>query len=75
MVFFLTSPTGTTIRMGGVYTAYTNITPVPGTNIIRLNATLGPLRSAGSGGAIAAGAVTQLSLSFAGQPTNNVYPG
>lgn len=61
--------------MGGVYTAYTNITPVSGTNIIRLNATLGPLRSAGSGGAIGAGVTTQLSLSFAGQPTTYAYPG
>ena len=68
MVFTLPS-TGTTIRMGGVYKAYTNITAVSGTNIIRLNATLGPNRS------IAAGAVTRLSASFGGNLTSFAYPG
>ncbi len=71
----LPGPTGTTIRMGGVYTAYTNITPVAGTNIIRLNATLGPLRATGSGGPIGAGVTTQLSLSFASQNVPFTYPG
>ena len=69
----LPGPTGTTIRMGGVYTGYTNITPVEGTNIIRLNATLGPLRT--FPGAIAAGTTTQLSLSFASQNIPFTYPG
>lgn len=69
----LPGPTGTTIRMGGVFTAYTNTTPVSGTNIIRLNATLGPLRT--SPGPIAANATTQLSLSFADQNVPFTYPG
>lgn len=62
--------TGTTIRMGGVYTAYTNITPVSGTNIIRLNATLG-VTYAGVG----AGATTRLSATFGGRITSFAYPG
>lgn len=72
---FLPSPTGTTIKMGGVYKAYTNITPVSGTNVIRLNATLGPLRIAAGGGPIGAGVITRLSASFAGQFTTYAYPG
>lgn len=71
----LPGPTGTTIRMGGVYTAYTNITPVAGTNILRLNATLGPLRASGSGGPIPANTLTQLSASFAAQNVPFTYPG
>lgn len=62
--------TGTTIRMGGVYTAYTNITPVAGTNIIRLNATLGVTYIG-----LAAGATTRLSASFGGRITPFTYPG
>jgi hypothetical protein len=62
--------TGTTIRMGGVYTAYTNITPVSGTNIIRLNATLG-VTYAGVG----AGATTRLSATFGSRVTPFTYPG
>ena len=69
---FLPSPTGTAIRMGGVYRAYTNITPVAGSTI-RLNATLGTYRFAGSGGPIGAGVTTYLSASFAGQPTTYTY--
>lgn len=69
---FLPAPTGTTIRMGGVYRAYTNVTATAGSNI-RLNATLGPLRWAGSGGPIGAGVTTSLSASFAGQPTTYTY--
>lgn len=67
---FLPSPTGTAIKMGGVYKAYTNITPVGGSTI-RLNATLGPLRT--QPGAIGAGVTTRLSASFAGQPTTYTY--
>jgi hypothetical protein len=55
--------TGTTIRMGGVYTAYTNITPTAGTTI-RLNATLGVTYRG-----LAAGATTNLSASFGGRVT------
>lgn len=69
---FLPAPTGTTIRMGGVYRAYTNITAVAGSTI-RLNATLGSYRFAGSGGPIGAGVITRLSASFAGQPTTYTY--
>lgn len=71
---FLPSPTGTAIKMGSVYKAYTNITPVGGT-AVRLNATLGPLRIAAGGGPIGAGVITRLSASFAGQFTTYAYPG
>jgi hypothetical protein len=55
--------TGTTIRMGGVYTAYTNITPTGGSTI-RLNATLG-VTYAGVG----ANATTSLSATFGSRVT------
>ncbi len=61
--------TGTTIRMGGVYTAYTNITPTAG-SVIRLNATLG-VTYAGVG----AGATTRLSATFGSRDTPFAYPG
>lgn len=59
--------TGTTIRMGGVYTAYTNITPTGGSTI-RLNATLGVTYRG-----LAAGATTSLSASFGGRVTPFAY--
>lgn len=55
--------TGTAIKMGGVYTAYTNITPVGGSTI-RLNATLGVTY-----GGKAANAITALSATFGGKVT------
>ena len=55
--------TGTTIRMGGVYTAYTNITPGGGSTI-RLNATLGV-----NYGGRAVNAITALSATFGSRVT------
>ena len=55
--------TGTTIKMGGVYIAYTNITPTPGSTI-RLNATLGV-----NYGGKAANASTALSATFGSRVT------
>lgn len=59
--------TGTTIKMGGVYKAYTNVVAATGTGV-RLNATLGVTY-----GGKTAGAATALSATFGGKTTTYVY--
>ena len=52
--------TGSTIRMGGVYHAYYNVTPTAGTNVT-LSASLGTKIGLG------AGTIVRLSTSFGGR--------
>jgi hypothetical protein len=66
MVYTLPA-TGSTIKMGGVYHAYTNVTAGAGTNI-KLNATLGVTY-----GGKAANATTALSATFGGKTTTYTY--
>jgi len=59
--------TGSAIKMGGVYLAYTNITPTAGTNV-RLSATLG-----NSYGGKATGTAIAFSSTFGGRTTPYTY--
>lgn len=55
--------TGTTIKMGGVWAAYTAGALPPASSNVSLNAVLGVTKS----GLVTAGAVTPLSSTFGGQ--------